>query len=114
MYNVPQALRQDVNIVATLPSTLMDKGDSITVPGPIAITITNVDNTPVFNYDVPELQAPVSDYNPTFGDTKVQLDFAIPDGNVTWSTDDCWPGNVIMSGGVESWSCDFPCSISVA
>lgn len=39
----------------------MGRGESITVPTsagvPQAITILNVDNAPVFNYDVPELRA---------------------------------------------------------
>ena len=91
----------------------MDKGQSITVTGPPQpITITNVDNAPVFNYDVPELRAPISD--PTTGLTKVQLQFQIPDANLTWTTDDCGPGSVVFSGGRESWSCDFPCTISQA
>ena len=105
VYNVPQALRQDVNIVTTAQSQQMDKGQSITVNG---ITITNVDNAPIFDYDVPELRAPIAD--PANGVTKVQLDFEM--GSTKWTTDDCSPGNVIFSAGRESWSCDFPCGSS--
>lgn len=39
----------------------MGKGESITIPTsagvPQAITVTNVDNAAVFDYDVPELKA---------------------------------------------------------
>ena len=80
----------------------MDKGQSITVSG---ITITNVDNAPVFDYDVPELRAPLDD--PANGVTKVQLEFQL--GSTKWTTDDCGAGNVIWSAGRESWSCDFAC-----
>ena len=84
----------------------MDKGQSMTVSGPSStITITNVNNAPAFNYDVPELQAPLDD--PANGITKVQLNFQY--GSTNWTTADCWPGNVIFSAGRESWSCDFAC-----
>jgi len=102
VYNVPQALRQDVNIIATATGQVMDKGQSITVNG---ITITNVDNAPVFDYDVPELVAPLAD--PANGITKVELQFEM--GSTNWTTADCGAGNVIFSAGRESWSCDFAC-----
>ena len=105
IYNVPQPERQDVNIVGTATFVPMDKGQSITVTGPPTVTITNVDNAPVFTYDIPELQAPIAD--PSNGLTKVQLKFE--SGNNTWTTDDCGAGNVIFSAGRESWSCDFVC-----
>jgi hypothetical protein len=53
VYNVPQSLRQDVNIVATAKNQIMGKGQSLTVNG---ITITNVDNAPgmsAVNIDIP-------------------------------------------------------------
>ncbi len=88
----------------------MDKGQSITVRGPESVTITNVDNTPAFDYDIPTLQA---DFTlDSTGKTKVKLDF-VSSGNVTWTTDDCWAGSVVWSAGLESWSCDFACGFSV-
>ena len=92
----------------------MDKGQSITVTNaPQPITITNVDNAPVFDYsDTTSIIAPIAD--PNTGKTKVKLQFDIPDANLTWTTDDCYAGDVVLSGGRESWSCDFPCSYSVA
>jgi len=88
----------------------MGKGDSITVSQgvPQPITITNVDNAPVFDYDVPELRAPVAD--PNTGKTVVQLKFDIPDAKYSWTTADCGAGNVVWSAGIESWTCDFPCN----
>lgn len=105
VYNVPQAARQDDHIVATAKNQIMDKGQSVTVNG---ITITNKDNAPVFDYDVQELRAPLSD--PANGVTKVELDFVM--GDTKWTTADCWAGNIIFSAGRESWSCDFPCGSS--
>jgi hypothetical protein len=105
IYNVPSAERQTVNIVGTATFVSMDKGQSMTVTGPPTVTVSNVDNAPVFTYDVPELQAPISD--PSNGLTKVELSFE--SGNTTWTQDDCYPGNVIFSAGRESWSCDFAC-----
>ncbi|KAE8454586.1 hypothetical protein EG329_000209 [Mollisiaceae sp. DMI_Dod_QoI] len=113
VYNVPQPLRQDNNIIATLTNAEMDKGQSITIQSPAsAITITNVDNAPVFDYDIPELKASISD--PATGQTQVKLEFVLANGNHTWSTDDCYAGSVVFSAGLESWSCDFPCSIEPA
>ena len=113
VYNVPQPLRQDINIIATLKKAEMDKGQSITVSWPAqAITITNIDNAPAFDYDVPEVRAPIAD--PNTGKTKVQLQFEIKDANVKWTSDDCSAGNVVRSGGRESWSCNFPCTVSQA
>lgn len=62
VYNVPlSAQRQDYNIIATLKRQPIGKGESITVPTsagvPQAITISNVDNAPVFTYNVPELRS---------------------------------------------------------
>jgi len=111
VYNVAAADRQDFNIIATMQNAVMDKGQSITVTGvPQAITITNVDNAAVFDYDVPELRAPITD--PDNGLTKVQLDFEIKDAGLKWSTDDCYAGSVIFSGGWESWSCDYACNLT--
>ncbi|KUJ09374.1 uncharacterized protein LY89DRAFT_690407 [Mollisia scopiformis] len=110
VYNVPQAIRQDDNIIGTLTNAEMDKGQSITIQSPAsAITITNVDNAPVFDYDSSELNASITD--PATGTTKVKLDFVLQSGNVTWTTDDCYAGSVVFSAGLESWSCDFPCSV---
>jgi hypothetical protein len=110
---VPQPLRQDINIIAKLKNAKMDKGQSITVSWPAqAITITNIDNAPVFDYDVPEVRAPITD--PNTGKTKVKLQFESKDANVKWTSDDCGAGNVVLSGGRESWSCDFPCTVSQA
>jgi hypothetical protein len=109
VYNVPQSLRQDLNVIATVRNAQMGMGGSInitTLAQPI--TITNIDNAPVFTYNEPVLQAPLSD--PSNGITKVQLRFDIPKANLTWTTDDCGPGNVIFSAGRESWSCDFLCT----
>ncbi|KAF8858836.1 hypothetical protein BDZ45DRAFT_387410 [Acephala macrosclerotiorum] len=110
VYNVPQALRQEGNIIGTLENAEMDKGQSITVQSPAsAITITNVDNKPVFDYDSQELNASITD--PATGQTKVTLSFVVASGNNTWTTDDCYASNVVFSAGLEGWSCDFPCSI---
>lgn len=88
----------------------MDKGQSITIQSSAsAITITNVDNKPIFDYDSQELNASITD--PATGQTKVKLEFEMATGNVTWTTDDCYAANVIFSAGLEGWSCDFPCSI---
>lgn len=88
----------------------MDKGQSITIQSPAsAITITNVDNKPILDYDSQELNASFSD--PATGQTKVKLSFVMASGNHTWTTDDCYGANVIFSAGLEGWSCDFPCSI---
>jgi hypothetical protein len=106
VYNVAQPERQDVNIIATATGVTMDKGQSMTVSGPSStITITNVDNAPVFDYNIPDLQAPLDD--PANGITKVQLNFQY--GSANWTTADCGAGNVIWSAGRESWSCDFAC-----
>jgi hypothetical protein len=86
----------------------MDKGDSITVNGPQQITITNVDNAPAFNYDIPELKEPLN--NPDTS-TKVKLQFEIKDTNVKWDTDACWASSVVFSGAWEAWSCDFSCTL---
>ena len=77
----------------------------MTVTGPPTVTVSNVDNAPVFTYDVPELQAPLDD--PSNGFTKVELHFS--SGGTNWTTSDCSAGNVIFSAGRESWSCDFAC-----
>ncbi|KAH8593810.1 hypothetical protein B0O99DRAFT_626225 [Bisporella sp. PMI_857] len=112
VYNVPQLQRQDVNIIATLKHVPMPKGGSVTVPSPAkAITITNVDNAPVFTYDEPVIKAPFLD--PKTGVTNVELKFEIKDGNVTWTSDDCGPVNVAFTGGREGYSCDFPCTVSL-
>jgi len=108
LYSVPQAERQDVDIIATLKNAHMDKGDSITVNGPPDITITNVDNAPVFNYDIPVLKEPLNNPDTL---TKVKLQFEIKDTNVKWDTDDCWASSVVYSGAWESWSCDFSCTL---
>ncbi|KAE9375894.1 hypothetical protein N431DRAFT_370828 [Stipitochalara longipes BDJ] len=112
VYNVPASDRQDINIIATLPNAVMDKGQSVTVSNgvPQPITITNVDNAPVFDYDVQVLQAPLD--NPDAGITKVQLTFEV-EGGPKWTTKDCWAGSVIFSAGWESWSCDFACNYTV-
>jgi len=109
---VPAAERQDINIIATVQNAVMDKGGSVTVSSgvPQPITITNVDNAPVFDYDVEVLQAPLD--NPDVGITKVQLAFEV-EGGVKWTTEDCWAGSVIFSAGWESWSCDFACNYTV-
>jgi len=107
VYNVPQSQRQDVNIISTLTYAHMDKGDSITVKGPSDITITNVDNAPVFNYDIPDLKAPLDNPNAF---TKVKLQFKM--GDTTWDTGDCGAANVAFTAGREGWSCDFPCTFA--
>ena len=112
VYNVPQPQRQDVNIIATLKNAHIGKGESVTVQSPAkAITITNVDNAPVFAYATSVVKASFAD--PQTGVPKVQLRFDIKDGNVTWTTDDCGTVNVAFSAGREGWTCDFPCSISL-
>ena len=92
-----------------MKNAVMDKGDSVIISSlPQPITITNVDNAPTFDYDIPELKA---DYtNPTTGDTKVHLKFEVKGTGVKWDTSDCWAGNVVLSGGWESWSCDYSCN----
>jgi hypothetical protein len=113
IYNVPQADRQDANIIATLTNAAMDKGDSITIPSPASnITVTNVDNAPVFDYDTQVINASITD--PATGQTKVRLDFALQSGNVTWSTDDCDSVSVVFTAGLEGWTCNFPCSVEAA
>lgn len=62
VYNVPLSeKRQDWNVITTLKKQPMSKGETITIPTSAgvsqAITISNVDNAPVFDYDVPELRA---------------------------------------------------------
>jgi len=110
VYDVPQALRQLDNVIGTLQNAEMDKGQSITIPSPAsAITITNVDNAPVFEYDTPELNASITD--PATGQTKVKLDFVLQNGNVTWTTEDCNSVSVVFTAGLEGWTCDFPCSV---
>ncbi|KAJ4387588.1 hypothetical protein N0V93_008183 [Gnomoniopsis smithogilvyi] len=113
VYNVPlSAQRQDWNIIATLKKQSMGKGESITIPTSAglsqAITISNVDNAPVFDYDMPELRADWEE--PSYGLTKTLLNFSIPDAKYSWTTQDCGATNVIYSGGFEGWTCDFPCS----
>lgn len=111
VYNVAQPFRQDINVVATLKNAHMDKGQTITVPNPIGdITISNVDNAPVFPYILGDLKAPLDD--PWEGKTRVKLNFEMKSAGLKWSTDDCGPGSVIFSAGRESWTCDFPCSVS--
>ena len=111
VYNVPQSQRQDVNIIATMKNAHMDKGQNITIQTPIqAVTISNIDNAPVFTYDEPVLVAPLND--PANGITKVELAFQV--GATNFTTADCSPGNAIFAGGRESWSCDFACSIPSA
>lgn len=105
IYNVPQAERQNVNIVGTATFVSMDKGQTMTVTGPPTVTVTNVDNAPVYTYNEPELMAPLSDL--ANGLTKVELHFS--SGNTNWTIADCGAGNVIFSAGRESWSCDFAC-----
>jgi len=92
----------------------MDKGQSITVSSgvPNAITITNVDNAPVFDYDEAVLVAPLDGVGN--GLTKVDLSFEIKDTGVNWTTADCGAGNTIFSAGIESWSCDFACELTSA
>jgi len=90
----------------------MGKGDSIKVPSPAKeITITNVDNAPTFAYNEPELKATFAD--PKTGMPKVTLKFEIKDGNTTWTTEHCGTVNVAFSAGRESWSCNFPCTVSL-
>jgi hypothetical protein len=111
VYNVAQSERQDFNIIATMKNAQMDKGQNVTVKSPLPdIIITNVDNTPTFSYDKPELVAPISD--PANGVTKVLLHFDIPGAKLNFTTESCGAGSVIYSAGRESWSCDFPCTIS--
>lgn len=99
------------NVIATLKNAEMDKGQSITVTGPIPITITNIDNVPVFDYDVEALNQSWSD--PSVGSTKVELNFSVQGGgNWTTETGSCAPGSVVWSAGIESWSCDFPCDVA--
>ena len=113
VYNVPQASRQTVNIIATMSNAVMDKGQSLNITTPLqTIGITNIDNAPVFDYDIPELKAPLAD--PKNGITKIQLQFEVPAENLKWTTDDCSAGNTIFSAGRESWACDFPCTIASA
>lgn len=108
VYNVPQPERQDWNIMGTLKYAFMDKGDSITVKGLAQdITITNVDNAPVFNYDIPALKAPL---DTTGAFTKVKLNFQM--GDVKWDTSACGADNVAFTAGRESWSCNFACPSS--
>jgi len=109
VYNVPQPLRQDVNIVSTLKHAFMDEGGSITVKGPSQdIKITNKKNTPVFDYSKPDLVAPLDNQD---AETKVLLNFEM--GDTTWDTSSCSPNNVVFASR-ESWSCDFPCTLSSA
>ena len=77
----------------------------MTVTGPPDVTVSNIDNAPVFTYDKPELEAPIAD--PNNGFTKVDLHFS--SGNTNWTIADCSAGNVIFSAGRESWACDFSC-----
>jgi hypothetical protein len=106
-------------VIGTLRNTEMLKGQSITVSTQSipSITITNVDNAPVFDYDVPALKAQITELGDTLGKTKVQLKFEMGGGsgaNSSWTTDDCYAMDVVMSAGRESWSCDFPCDLSNA
>ncbi|TVY55462.1 hypothetical protein LSUE1_G009519, partial [Lachnellula suecica] len=112
IYNVPQSARQETNILYSTYGASMPAGATITLTSglPSPLTITNVDNAPAFEYDVPEIQAPVTD--PHVGDTKVELRFGM--GGKNWTTSDCTAGSVVWSGGIESWSCDFGCSVGVA
>jgi hypothetical protein len=113
VYNVPQPERQINNIIATVTNTPMDIGQSINITS-IAepITITNIDNAPVFDYDSQELNVSVSSVDT--GLTKVKLQFEIPSVDLTWTTDNCTAGSVVVSAGRESWSCDFACSFGVS
>lgn len=109
VYNVPQISRQDVNIIATLKNAPMSKGTNITIDTPAsAITIHQIDDTPVFGYNEPELKAPLTD--PKNGITKVKLGFTV-EGGKEWDTGDCGAGNAIFAAGRESWSCDFGCVV---
>jgi len=112
IYNVAQEFRQDLNVIATLKNAEMAKGDSITVPGPLPITITNIDNAPAFDYDISVQNQSWS--GPGFGDTKVELSFSVVGKNQTWTTEtgECGAGSVVWSGGIESWSCDFECDVA--
>ncbi|TVY20646.1 hypothetical protein LARI1_G004554 [Lachnellula arida] len=114
VYNVPQPQRQDTNVMATLKNQNMGKGANMTVSDgvPSPITISNVDNAPVFDYNTQDIRAPVAD--PDTGRTKVQLRFDIPGEGYSWTTDDCGAGSVVYSAGIESWSCDFPCAAASA
>jgi len=112
VYNIEAANRQDINIIASPKNQVMDKGQSITIKDgvPQPITITNVDNAPVFDYDIEDLKAPLD--NPDPGLTKVQLTFEIEEAGLKWTTKDCWAGSVIFSAGWESWSCDYACNLT--
>jgi len=114
VYNCPQPERQDENIIGTMKNAHMDKGQTITVQNSVVgdISITNVDNAPVYTYILTELHAPLDD--PAMGRTKVDLNFEIKSQGVKWTTADCGPGSVIFSGGRESWTCNFPCTIAAA
>ncbi|TVY39333.1 hypothetical protein LOCC1_G008517, partial [Lachnellula occidentalis] len=109
VYNVPQALRQDNTVIATLKNQNMGLGDSITVSDGVAhpITITNVDNVAAFDYDTQDVRASMTD--PETGRTKVKLGFEIKETETSWTTDDCGAGSVVYAAGIESWSCDFTC-----
>jgi hypothetical protein len=88
----------------------MDKGQNITVvPASIPqITITNIDNAVVFDYNSQELNASISDSNT--GKTKVELSFEVK-GGAKWTTKNCTAGLVTISAGRESWTCNFACTI---
>ncbi|KAG9239838.1 hypothetical protein BJ878DRAFT_530562 [Calycina marina] len=116
VYNIPQAARQDVNIIAKATNQFMPKSGSITIsPSSLAlpITITNIDNAPTFTYDEPALKAPV--VGGEVGTPKVELMFVVGEGqgNTTWTTAGCWAVNVAFTAGIEGWSCDFPCTVGV-
>lgn len=106
VYNVPQPKPQDVNIIATLRNTKMDKGESLSVKWDSnTMNITNIDNAPVFTYNEPNLKGSFVDFGP--GETKVELEFQV--GSTKWTTDDCSASSVVFSAGREGWACDFPC-----
>lgn len=113
VYNVPQAQRQDFDIIGTLRNAPMDKGQNLTLTSTSipAITITNIDNAVVFDYDTQDLNASISDVNT--GKTKVRLSFELA-GGAKWTTDNCTAGSVVISAGRESWSCEFACPLSSA
>jgi hypothetical protein len=111
VYNVPEPQRQDANIIGTLRNAKMDKGQNLTLtPATLSqLTITNIDNAVVFSYDSQELNASISDVNT--GKTKVNLSFEVS-GGAKWTTANCTAGSVVISAGRESWSCNFPCTIT--
>lgn len=113
VYNVPQAQRQDANIIATVRNTGMDEGQSINITAlSEPITITNINNAPVFDYDNHDLNNSIVALLTT-GVTKVELQFEMPSAGLKWTTSNCTAGSVVISAGRESWSCDFACAAAV-